>query len=319
MEKELLRLAMEKEEQNQKIINNLNRDNKENKEIIINNENKDNKDDIWNKDNKDNIINKKINENKENKEIIENYENNKCKKNKNNINNKENKCYMENKENKENKEFHNKRKFMIEDKYIDKKPNPIFNLITTNNNQYLDKKDNDFNPPKKGKRNSRMIVINNYHLNMFDNRTEIMNRNKNNEISQKELIIQKTREIMAYNDEELNLLSYNIALKYDKRTYCEYYISLIKTKHILIFSLFYSNDYNSKIIKIDLFFINFVMYFTVNAFFFDDNTMHKIYEDKGKYHFIYQLPQIIYSTIIFFGFKYNFKIISFIRRLYTKF
>ena len=26
--------------------------------------------------------------------------------------------------------------------------------------------------------------------------------------------------------------------------------------------------------------------------------MHKIYEEKGKFQFIYQLPQIIYSTII---------------------
>ena len=40
------------------------------------------------------------------------------------------------------------------------------------------------------------------------------------------------------------------------------------------------------------------MYFTVNALFFDDNTMHKIYEDEGKYNFIYQIPQIIYSSLI---------------------
>ena len=26
--------------------------------------------------------------------------------------------------------------------------------------------------------------------------------------------------------------------------------------------------------------------------------MHKIYEDKGKFNFLYQLPQIIYSSII---------------------
>jgi hypothetical protein len=50
--------------------------------------------------------------------------------------------------------------------------------------------------------------------------------------------------------------------------------------------------------KIDLFIINFVIYFTVNAFFFDDATMHKIYVDNGNFNFIYQLPQIIYSSII---------------------
>jgi len=54
---------------------------------------------------------------------------------------------------------------------------------------------------------------------------------------------------MIYNDEELNQLSYKFALLYDNRTYCQYYTSLIKTKHNLIFSFFYSKDYNSRIIK----------------------------------------------------------------------
>ncbi len=50
--------------------------------------------------------------------------------------------------------------------------------------------------------------------------------------------------------------------------------------------------------KIDLFIINFVIYLTVNAFFFDDDTMHKIYEDSGEFNLSYQLPQIIYSFLI---------------------
>ena len=96
----------------------------------------------------------------------------------------------------------------------------------------------------------------------------------------------------------MNELSYKLALKHDKRTYCGYYLSLIRTKHNLIFSFYYTNDYNSRIIKIDLFFISFVIYYTVNALFFIDDTMHKIYEDKGEYQFVYQLPQILYSSLI---------------------
>jgi hypothetical protein len=53
--------------------------------------------------------------------------------------------------------------------------------------------------------------------------------------NEKNKIIQKTKEIMAYKEQELNQLKYNLALKYDKRTYCDYYLSLIKTKHDLIF------------------------------------------------------------------------------------
>jgi hypothetical protein len=103
---------------------------------------------------------------------------------------------------------------------------------------------------------------------------------------------------MSYNDQELNNLEYELVLKYDNRTFYEYYISLIKTKHLLIFSFCYNNDYNSKIIKLDLFFLTFIIYFAINALFFNDDTMHKILEEKGKYSIIYQLPQIIYSSLI---------------------
>ena len=83
---------------------------------------------------------------------------------------------------------------------------------------------------------------------------ETENSNKNFKYKlNKEKIIQKFKEIMVYNDKEMNELTYEQALKYDKRNYIQYYYSLLKTKHILIFSFCTSNDYNSKIIKIDLF------------------------------------------------------------------
>ena len=110
--------------------------------------------------------------------------------------------------------------------------------------------------------------------------------------------IKKVKEIMEYNDREMNNLEYELALKVDLRTYWQYYLSLIKTKHIVIFTFYNKTDYNSRIIKSDLFFINITIYFVVNALFFNDETMHKIYEDKGEFNLIYQLPQIIYSSII---------------------
>ena len=91
-----------------------------------------------------------------------------------------------------------------------------------------------------------------------------------------EEIKEMTEKIMSFNDLELNELDFELVLKHDHRTLCEYYISLLKTKHLLIFSFCYNNDYNSKIIKIDLFFLNFIIYFSVNALFFNDDTMHKI-------------------------------------------
>ena len=103
--------------------------------------------------------------------------------------------------------------------------------------------------------------------------------------------------ILKYNDNELNSMDYNNAVKNDHRSFFQFYFSLLKTKHMII-TVFDSRDYNSRIIKIFLCFYNFASCYAINGLFFDDTTMHKIYEDKGEYNFLSQLPQIIYSTII---------------------
>ena len=100
------------------------------------------------------------------------------------------------------------------------------------------------------------------------------------------------------NDEELNNLEYEIAIIIDKRTYFQYYCSLLKKKHLLLFAFYPSNDYNLIAVKISLLLLSFSLYFTINGFFFSDSTMNKINEDKGAYNILYQIPQILYSTII---------------------
>ena len=72
----------------------------------------------------------------------------------------------------------------------------------------------------------------------------------------------------------------------------------MKYNHPFSFSFASYNDYNIQIIKKFLFFFYFCLDFTINALFFTDETIHKIYQDKGKFNFLYQIPQIIYSTLI---------------------
>ena len=108
----------------------------------------------------------------------------------------------------------------------------------------------------------------------------------------------ETKKEFFYNDTELNSLKYKDALKFDKRTYIQYYCSLIKKKQLLIFTFYPMNDYNSIIMKICLLLFSFVLYCIVNALFFNDSTMHKIYEDHGDFNIIYNIPQIIYSSCI---------------------
>ena len=106
-------------------------------------------------------------------------------------------------------------------------------------------------------------------------------------------------EILKFNDTELNELGYRKAFKFDLRNYKQYYLSLLFTKHT-IFKIFNKTDYNSFSIKILLLFFDLSSCFAVNALFFNDNTMHQIYEDEGSFNFIYQLPQIVYSLLISF-------------------
>ena len=104
---------------------------------------------------------------------------------------------------------------------------------------------------------------------------------------------------IKFNDYELNSFSYDKALKYDKRSYFQYYISLLRTKHPLLFSFFPINDYNSRIIKISIFLLFFSINYSINGLFFlDESIIHLIYQGQGNYIIIYLAPQILFSFII---------------------
>ena len=92
-------------------------------------------------------------------------------------------------------------------------------------------------------------------------------------------------------------------MKYDHRTFSQYYKSLIKAKHPIIFSFIPRKDYNIMIIKLCLFVLSFCIYYLVNSFFFNKETIHQIYEDGGSYNFLYFLPQILLSFIISYFFS----------------
>ena len=76
------------------------------------------------------------------------------------------------------------------------------------------------------------------------------------------------------------------------------YWSLLKAGNLFLFSFLPNNDYNSMVNKICLFFFSFGLYYKVNALFFIDSSMNKIYDDNGEYDFIYQIPKILYSNLI---------------------
>ena len=175
-----------------------------------------------------------------------------------------------------------------------------YNAIKNKNAAYIDINNNDNIINNNRFINNNRIINNNIFNNKRNKRINTNNTlSGNNSKSENKIIIdKKINKTMEYIDDELNILSYNLALQLDARTFCQYYISQLRIKHALLFTFYYNKDYNSKIIKIDLFFIGFSIFYTVNALFYNDSTLHNIYETNGSYSIEYRITKKIYSFII---------------------
>ena len=226
-------------------------------------------------------------------------------KNKKNKNKKKEKEKEKSKKNKKNK-----KKNEIAPPKKKAKRNKIRNATSTNINLYKDSKYSETITMNLKSLNDKIISKNltkiaksNFEpkknvglgIKIYEKKDKKTDLNKNKNVNIK---VKPTNSILNFNDFEMNNLPYDSALKYDKRTYFQYYLSLIRTKHIFFFAFYPNNDYNSMIIKICLFFFSFALYYTVNCLFFNDDTVHDVNQNSGKFDFIYNLPQILYSTII---------------------
>ena len=102
----------------------------------------------------------------------------------------------------------------------------------------------------------------------------------------------------VYDNYELNNLEYYLAKKFDRRNCFEIYWSFIKRENLVIFTFITTDDHNITFVKYSRFFFLLCTDMAMNVFFFADETMHKMFLNYGKYNFIQQIPQIIYSTSV---------------------
>ena len=146
------------------------------------------------------------------------------------------------------------------------------------------------------------------NINESKNINDLLNLNNSNSNSKRQLNIlsDKIGEISEFNqvekDEldnyELNNLEYESAKKLDKRNFIKIYWSFLKREHSIIFTFITKDVHNITYVKYSKFFFSLCTDMAMNVFFFADETMHKMFLDYGKYNFIQQIPQIIYSTVI---------------------
>ena len=231
-----------------------------------------------------------LNSNSEQINKLINNPNKKVKKN-NNINNKNNNIKIINKKNLDKSNENSKQLFYMK------------NTLNTTNEKTILKNSSRKSKNKLKNANINGIYIYSNEINNFGNCLII----KNNKNIEKEKInyfdkvidlVPKDRRYKYFVDDELNSLDYEYALKIDTRSYCQVYYSLLRQNHLIIFTFCVKNDYNIFLLKFSLFLITISLFLFMNALFFEDDSLHKLYEDKGKYNFLYQIPQILYSTIV---------------------
>ena len=142
-------------------------------------------------------------------------------------------------------------------------------------------------------------TIMNYKLYSKFSKNKINKNKKNiNFIDKIILFYTKIERKKYFTEDELNSLKYEYALEIDNRSYLQFYWSLLKQNHLIIFTFFVQNDYNICLLKFALFLISIGLFLFMNALFFQDDSLHKIYEDEGEYNFVYHIPQMIYSVIL---------------------
>ena len=178
------------------------------------------------------------------------------------------------------------------------------NIIPINNLNYAkSKKSLKLNKAKTRVLNQKKSSKNYINIYKMKNYKKVKVNNKNNKLIKKKwgkesILDIEYRNYQSLNIQEMNTLDYKEALLIDKRSYTQYYCSLIRKKQIIIFTFVPIDDYNLVSLKISLFLLSFSLYMTVNAFFFTDNTMHQIYKNTKDEVLLYHIPQILYSSLI---------------------
>ena len=107
-------------------------------------------------------------------------------------------------------------------------------------------------------------------------------------------------QLFDYDDDELNELSLEKVLKYDNRSFCRYYGSILLFSHIILNVFFRHNDYNLFTVKLGLLFMTFPINLTMNIFFFTNKNIKLSYvrnmDDIST--FWSNIANTVYSSIL---------------------
>ena len=159
---------------------------------------------------------------------------------------------------------------------------------------------------------SNIIVVNNINNNHTSSLEKIILSNGIIKTSKDEKIMEKStksdkallnRNLEEYIMTDLNSLDYEDALIRDKRKFFEYFFSKLKMNFIILDIFFNKSKFKPISIKILLLALNLDVYLVVNAFFYNEELISKIYnsENENKFSFISRtFDQFFYIMIVIF-------------------
>ena len=155
-------------------------------------------------------------------------------------------------------------------------------------------KNKNFNKKSEVHNTSPAIYIYNLILeNDIESSSTIIEKEENN----KSNLITKW-EYSFLNDGEINELDYDNCMEHDKRNFFRIYFSFIKYNLLIFFSFLVYEDFNVNSVKIALFFNYLILYLTFNTMFFNNNSIHNIYINDGKYKIGYHGLRILGAFVL---------------------
>jgi len=127
-----------------------------------------------------------------------------------------------------------------------------------------------------------------------------------NDINSQKLLRAKTLcgnlDIEEYLKPDLDDLEYDDAIKFDKRTFCEFFSERLSEKQITMNTFYHKENIKPMSIKIILLLLNIDLYFVINGFFFNEAYLSAIFNSNEEEHFFSyitrQFSNFVYATLV---------------------
>ena len=105
-----------------------------------------------------------------------------------------------------------------------------------------------------------------------------------------------------YLKQDYDDMDFEDALKYDTRSFCEFYRNRFYENQIILNTFFYKENIKPKSIKILLLLLNIDLYFVVNGFFFSEEYISQLYHSTEEENFFTFVPRsfsrFFYTTMV---------------------